>query len=170
LRRHHQFFEEKDGKVDFEAGGIKIKVIKMKNKSYIALLEYDDNPGYNVVFPDLPGCYSAGDTYDEAVRNAHEALSLHLDGEDNIPEPRTIEQIKLGWADWNDWEKDGKFLVAGIDLLPMKPKTRKFNISIDERLVLRIDRATRNRSGFIVEAIERMLDGGKNGDMRRLQQ
>ena len=138
----------------------------MKNKTYIALLEYDDKPGFGVVFPDLPGCFSAGDDFDDAVRNAHEALSLYADGDDNLPEPRTLEQIKLGWPDWNEWEKKYKFMVAGIDLLPLKPKTRKFNISVDERLVLRIDRATRNRSGFIVEAIERALDNPE----RRLMQ
>jgi predicted RNase H-like HicB family nuclease len=31
------------------------------------------------VFPDLPGCASAGDTEEEAVANAKEALALWLD-------------------------------------------------------------------------------------------
>ena len=43
-------------------------------KEYIALFEYDDEAGYGVVFPDLPGCFSAGDDYDDAMRNAYEAL------------------------------------------------------------------------------------------------
>jgi len=136
-------------------------------KNYIAFLEYDDNPGYSVVFPDLPGCYSAGDTYDDAVRNAHEALSLYADGNDEMPDPRSVEEIKAVWPEWKEWENKYKFLIAGIDLMPLKPKTRKFNISVDERLVRRIDRATRNRSGFIVEAIERMLDS-RHGGQRRL--
>jgi len=132
----------------------------MKNRNYIALLEYDDGPGYGVIFPDLPGLFSDGDTYDDAVRNAHEALSLYADGEKDLPEPRTMEQIKAGWPEWKYWERNHKFLTVGIDLLPLKPKTRKFNISVDERLVMRIDRATRNRSGFIVQAIEHLLDSG----------
>jgi predicted RNase H-like HicB family nuclease len=36
--------------------------------------------GYSVDFPDLPGCISAGDTLDEALSMAREALSLHLFG------------------------------------------------------------------------------------------
>jgi predicted RNase H-like HicB family nuclease len=31
------------------------------------------------VFPDLPGCASAGDTEEEAVANAKEALALWFD-------------------------------------------------------------------------------------------
>jgi predicted RNase H-like HicB family nuclease len=32
-------------------------------------------------FPELPGCTSAGDTEDEAIANAHEALALWFDWE-----------------------------------------------------------------------------------------
>jgi len=49
-------------------------------KRYIALFEYDENGGYAVTFPDLPGCASAGDDYDDAYRMSHDALSLHLEG------------------------------------------------------------------------------------------
>ena len=38
--------------------------------------------GYSVDFPDLPGCISAGDTLEEALAMAREALSLHLFGMD----------------------------------------------------------------------------------------
>jgi predicted RNase H-like HicB family nuclease len=131
-------------------------------KNYIAFFEYDKkNSSYGVVFPDLPGLTSGGGTYDEAVRNAHEALSLYLDGEDDVPKPRTLEQIKSGWDDWKEWENNYDFIVGKVDFLPLKPKIKRFNISIDERLVGRIDRATNNRSGFITEAIERMLANGK---------
>ncbi len=41
------------------------------------LLEYDERAGrWSAVFPELPGCASAGDTEDEAVANAKEALAL----------------------------------------------------------------------------------------------
>jgi predicted RNase H-like HicB family nuclease len=64
---------------------------------YIAFIE----PGpknYSAYFPDLPGCASAGDTLDETVTNAGEALAAHVglmteDGE-LVPSPRSIEEIK----------------------------------------------------------------------------
>ena len=34
---------------------------------------------YGVVVPDLPGCFSAGDTLDEAMENAKEAIELWLE-------------------------------------------------------------------------------------------
>ncbi|ARW10046.1 hypothetical protein S101447_00944 [Acetobacter ascendens] len=35
-----------------------------------------ETTSYGVIFPDLPGCFSAGDTLDQAVKNASEAAAL----------------------------------------------------------------------------------------------
>jgi metal-responsive CopG/Arc/MetJ family transcriptional regulator len=43
-------------------------------------------------------------------------------------------------------------------LYPLKTKIKRFNISLDEGLVSRIDRITSNRSSFIAEAVERLLE------------
>lgn len=45
---------------------------------YQAKLTREDD-GYSVDFPDLPGCFSMGDTRDEAIEHAAEALSLYLE-------------------------------------------------------------------------------------------
>ena len=47
---------------------------------YLTLIQEDEGGGYNVSFPDFPGCFTCGDTYEEAVKNAVEALSLWLEG------------------------------------------------------------------------------------------
>jgi predicted RNase H-like HicB family nuclease len=65
---------------------------------YIALVHKDEGTSYGVSFPDVPGCISAGDTFEEAVANAAEALAGHFaamraDGE-AIPTPRTFEQLR----------------------------------------------------------------------------
>jgi len=66
---------------------------------YVAIIE-DAGPGQavGVWFPDLPGCFSAGDDVDEALRNAEEAISLYaeaLAGEGRVlPAARTIAQLK----------------------------------------------------------------------------
>lgn len=50
-----------------------------------------------VEFPDLPGCFSAGDTQDEAIENAHEALQLYAEVETSrgrrLPEPRPFDVL-----------------------------------------------------------------------------
>ena len=58
-----------------------------------------DPDGVSVEFPDLPGCLTCGDTEEEALRMAKEAMSLHLwgmeqDG-DEIPEPSKISDLTL---------------------------------------------------------------------------
>ena len=47
---------------------------------YVAIIE-DAGPdtAVGVWFPDLPGCTSAGDDIDEALRNAPEALELYVE-------------------------------------------------------------------------------------------
>ena len=73
----------------------------MKNEyTFIAIFEYA-NDGINISFPDLPGCYSCANinATEEAIKNAKEALGLHLFGleQDNetIPVPTPISDIKL---------------------------------------------------------------------------
>lgn len=71
----------------------------MKDRySFIAVLDMEDD-GISIEFPDLPGCLPCADTMDEALKNAQEALGLHLwgmeqDGEE-IPEPTPIQNIQL---------------------------------------------------------------------------
>jgi predicted RNase H-like HicB family nuclease len=62
----------------------------------IAIETGDATHAYGVVVPNLPGCFSAGDTLDEALTNAREAILLHLEGliddRPSFPKPSTIEQ------------------------------------------------------------------------------
>ena len=39
-----------------------------------------DEGGYHVYAPDLPGLHTQGDTFDEATANAQEALELYIEG------------------------------------------------------------------------------------------
>lgn len=71
----------------------------MKDRySFIAVFDVEDD-GISIEFPDLPGCLPCAETMEEALKNAQEALGLHLWGleQDNeeIPEPTPIQNIKL---------------------------------------------------------------------------
>lgn len=65
---------------------------------YIALVHKDEGSSYGVSFPDMPGCISPGDTLEEALSKAGEALAGHLklmrDDGDAIPAPRTFDELK----------------------------------------------------------------------------
>lgn len=75
------------------------EVFTMKDRySFIAVFDVAED-GISIEFPDLPGCLPCADTMEEALKNAHEALGLHLwgleqDGEE-IPEPTQIQNITL---------------------------------------------------------------------------
>ena len=66
---------------------------------YVAIIE-DAGPDHavGVWFPDLPGCTSAGDDIDEALRNAPEALELFAEGVkeggQSLPRPRTLTELR----------------------------------------------------------------------------
>jgi len=61
------------------------------------LLEYDAHARrWSAVFPDLPGCASAGDTEEEAVGNAKEALALWFDSSPvDIPKNGKLLEVAL---------------------------------------------------------------------------
>ena len=66
---------------------------------YVAIVEEaGPDKAVGVWFPDLPGCFSAGDNVDEALRNASEAVSLYAEelakeGR-HLPDPRSIAELR----------------------------------------------------------------------------
>lgn len=63
--------------------------LNMKHLTFPIILEADAD-GYYVSCPALQGCYSQGDTYEEAVTNIKDAIRLHLEdrlaGGEELPE------------------------------------------------------------------------------------
>ena len=49
------------------------------------------NGNYSAYSPDLPACVATGKTRDEAARNMHEAVEMHVRGmlEDKLPIPES---------------------------------------------------------------------------------
>lgn len=61
---------------------------------FTAVLEQDPDGGWVVEIPGIPGCYSQGDTRDEALANIREVLRL-LREEQELPSPVHIELARL---------------------------------------------------------------------------
>jgi predicted RNase H-like HicB family nuclease len=127
-------------------------------KQYIAFIS-TDGPTFSVVFPDFPGCISAGKNFEDAIRMAHEALSGHVecmkDAHLHIPEPSSMDKIKKHWEDWAEW-KNSEHTTALIALVPSH-ETKKYTISMDSSLMARIDAVTKNRSAFLASAAAEFL-------------
>jgi predicted RNase H-like HicB family nuclease len=126
---------------------------------YIALLHKNGRKGYGISFPDFPGCVSAGKTIEDALREGAEALALHVDGmrEDGekIPKPRTVEAIREAGQEWVGLQDA---IIATVSLLPPQGKALRVQVTMDERLLARIDAVTKNRSAFLSQAALRILE------------
>jgi predicted RNase H-like HicB family nuclease len=129
---------------------------------YVALVHKDPSSAYGVSFPDLPGCYSAGDSLDEATQNAVEGLAafvrwLEADG-NPVPLPRTIDEIVDDPSLVED--REGAMLVV-IPLVRDLGSTTRINVSLDLGLLEAIDSAARQRrqtrSAFIASAVRKEL-------------
>ena len=118
----------------------------------IAIEPGDKRHAFGVVVPDLPGCFSAGDTLDEAIENAKEAIELWLetviDDGGPVPEPRHIAEHQAN-AEYAGWI----WAVVSVDLAELADKRERVNITLPARVLRRIDAAAKaageSRSGFI---------------------
>lgn len=118
----------------------------------IAIEPGTDDTAFGVVVPDLPGCFSAGDTLEEAIDNASEAAKLWLetviDDGGTIPSATSFSVLHK-----NDDYKGWIWAIIDIDLADLSDKTERINITLPSRVLRRIDRdakaAGESRSGFI---------------------
>ncbi|MGI8554581.1 MAG: type II toxin-antitoxin system HicB family antitoxin [Dehalococcoidia bacterium] len=69
---------------------------------YTVVLLHGGDPGYTVLVPQLPGCITEGDSIDEALANAREAIALHIEGMaadgESIPQelaPPIVRQVEV---------------------------------------------------------------------------
>jgi predicted RNase H-like HicB family nuclease len=74
--------------------------MKINSRTYTLSIDRHDD-GYLAYFPALPGCHTWGRTYEEAVKNAEEALTLYLETLDElgktVPEEKNFnEPVSLG--------------------------------------------------------------------------
>ncbi len=129
----------------------------MASQFFLAIIEGDQETGYSVFFPDLPGCTSGGETIDQTARNAEDALRGHLalmvrDG-DSIPDQRPIDAI--------DRDPDVNEVARILVKAETSGRSVRVNISLDDRLLEQVDRAAAargtSRSGFLAEAARQAL-------------
>ncbi|MFN3546596.1 MAG: type II toxin-antitoxin system HicB family antitoxin [Mesorhizobium sp.] len=129
---------------------------------YIAFVHKEPDSVYGVSFPDLPGCISAGETIDDAVSNAVEALAGHVrmleaDG-DLVPAPRDFDAIM---ADPELEEDRQGAMTTIVPLARDRGSTARISVSFDLGLLEAIDAAAKarkqTRSAFLASAARREI-------------
>lgn len=120
--------------------------------AFIAVLNFADD-GISISFPDLPGCLPCADSTEEAVKNAKEALGLHLYGletdNDEIPIPSSIADISL--------EKNEVPILIDVFMPPVREKLNnrfvKKTLSLPAWLAARADESSVNYSKLFQKAL-----------------
>lgn len=51
--------------------------------SYMIILELQEDGGYHVYCPELPGCHTQGDTISDAIQNIGEAMAAMLEEDES---------------------------------------------------------------------------------------
>jgi predicted RNase H-like HicB family nuclease len=113
-----------------------------------------ETSAFGVIVPDLPGCFSAGDTLDEAMQAAEEAaaawIDTALDSGRSIPAPSSLTALREqpeheGWS----------FGVITIDPAALDDSTDRVNITLPRRILKRLDAMAKangeSRSGYVAE-------------------
>ena len=120
----------------------------------IAIEAGTEQTAFGVAVPDLPGCFSAGDTLDEALECAEEAaaawIDAALDAGEAIPVARSLDALQRdpayrGWA----------FGVIAVDPALFDDSVERVNITLPRRVLHRLDALAKaahaSRSGFIAQ-------------------
>lgn len=141
-----------------------------KNLIYPAIIE-QDGEGFCVTFPDLPGCFTDGETVLEAFINAGEALALYIHDEKNLPTPSDVEGITVPDGAYlmliAPNEEDNVEYVEGYDLTEILEKSlaankyTKYRVSkilgINESYVNRIVSGKQKPSPHIAQKLAALL-------------
>ncbi len=124
-------------------------------KFTIAIEAGTKKTAFGVVIPDLPGCFSAGDTIEEAFDNAREAIDafceLLAEDKKDMPNPKPMTH----------WQSDKEYegWAWGIVEVPIEKyfgPAEKINITVPAGVLRQIDAYAKahgqNRSAFLTQA------------------
>ena len=112
---------------------------------------HKENDGFWLEFPDLPGCFTQGDSLEELMENAEEALgaflAVKMENEEEIPKPSDIRQISVSSDDMKTY--------VSVDVNKYHKDTRavKKMLSIPAWLANEADRRHYSLSKILQEAL-----------------
>ena len=123
---------------------------------YPIVLHTDNGQDFGVTVPDLPGCFSAGSSVEEAIENANEAILCHAEGmiidNETVPLPSEI-------VDLTNFNPDvGTALIAyvDVDIEAIKGPAKRINITVRranlEIIDIRAKARGMNRSEYLAYA------------------
>lgn len=129
----------------------------------IAIEPGADTTAFGIVVPDLPGCFSAGDTLDDALAGAEEAAAAWVDAALDaglaIPRASSLDTLRLD-PHYSGWS----FGVITLDAALLEDTIERVNVSLPRRVLKRLDALARaageSRSSYIAHMTLDVPDRG----------
>jgi predicted RNase H-like HicB family nuclease len=131
--------------------------------NYPVVLHKAKDSDFGVTVPDLPGCFSAGRSVDEALAMAKEAIELHLEGlvEEGQPIPSAG---KIDAHRRKAEHRGGTWAIVTVDVSTLRVRSKRINVTIPERVIDAIDRFAaehgQTRSGLLAAAASAYIGRG----------
>jgi predicted RNase H-like HicB family nuclease len=111
---------------------------------------------YGVNVPGLSGCHSWGDTIDEALKNAKEAIYSHIETLLELDEVVDIKELRIEELSHDPEYAGGVWALVDVDLAQLDKKPERINVSIPRFVLRKIDSFAdarhETRSGFLSRA------------------
>ena len=118
---------------------------------------------FGVRVPDLPGCFSGGDSFQDAVDSAREAIEAHVEllveSGESIPVATNLDE----WQSDPEYS-DAVWALVEVEVSRLMGKSEKINVTLPSLLIRRIDQFVEShpeygsRSGFLARvAADRVL-------------
>lgn len=125
----------------------------------------DEGSVYGVNVPDIKGCHSWGETIDEALRNAKEAIYSHVEMLIELGEQVEITQSKIEVLSQEADYAGAVWALVDVELEKLDSKPERINISIPRFVLTKIDDFANarheTRSGFISRAALQVIAAEK---------
>ena len=131
----------------------------------VVMMIHGEAGNYGASFPDFPGATTGADDLDALYVKAAEMLAFHVGGlaEDGepIPSPRSLDALRRDPA----FRADSADAILGLVDVDLPGRAVRVNISVEENLLKRIDRAAASvgetRSGFLAAAAKARLTSAR---------
>ncbi|WP_031387812.1 type II toxin-antitoxin system HicB family antitoxin [Desulfonatronum thiodismutans] len=123
---------------------------------YPIVIHKDSDSDFGATVPDVPGCFSVGESMEEAIAMAQEAIECHLEGMlmdgEALPLPTPIESHQ-----GKDEYGGGVWALVDIDMSKLSAQSKRVDVTMPGFLLDAVDQYARkhgeSRSGVLVQAV-----------------
>ena len=131
------------------------------------VIHKDEGSVYGVTVPDIPGCFSCGETIEQAIQNTKDAIYSHVE---LLYETGVLVDINVSQIDTlinNSDYQEGIWFFVDVDMEKLDTKPARINVSVPRFILSKIDsylehdhhgKQHETRSGFLARAALKVID------------